>query len=190
MTKKSCNILLNGSRRKSYQPNGLINIGVNIPWAPAEYTIVDDLHSIKNMIEKWNNDPLSQNTKIILSMIKYRFLKMHGGLETIKDRTYAIYKTSNPEHKQYGKNSGHDACEWAISQGYNELNIFGCDNYFGDDQCKESFTHDFENNKFATVNKYNSTLTEQERIERGIRWRAKWHYIINKYSDVTFNFIP
>jgi hypothetical protein len=190
MTQKSCNILLNGSRRKSYEPNGLLNIGVNIPWAPAEYTIVDDMHSIKNMIKNWNVDPLPKNTKIIMSFIKYKFLKQHGGLETIKDRLHAVYKTSNPNTKQYGKSSGHDACEWAISQGYTVLNIYGCDNYFGDDECLESFTHDFENNKFATVNKYVDLLTEQERIERGILWRAKWHYMINKYPGVTFNFVP
>ena len=181
---KSCNILCSGPSRKSYIDNGLVNIACNIPWTRAEYTVVGDPAVILKDIEV---NCISLDTKLVLSNLCVEWLKATNKFEQIKHRVHSIYKIQENFIK-LKRSTGHYACEWAISQGYNELNIFGCDNYFGDNLCIDNWSH--EKGQSHYMENHNLKRFKEDLQIRGLKWRHHWSVLINKYNNVKFEFIP
>jgi hypothetical protein len=181
---KECNVLGNGPSRVSYIPNDLPSIGCNSPWCEVTWSVISDVEIIK----KYINDELymSESLKILLSDYAYKSLKSENLFDKIKSQVIVIYKHPVKTGFKFSQSSAHFATEWMITQGFNKINIYGCDNYFGDLLNLNSYTHEFGTLEY----KQNELVhAEQERILRGKDWQKAWKVIINKNSNIEFNFI-
>lgn len=86
------------------------------------------------------------------------------------------------------RNSLHYAAEWSISKGFKKLNIYGCDNWFGDRLCKDNWSHTPNTIHFIDP-KETTFMSDEQLFLRGEKWIETWNYLINLHSDVEFNFI-
>jgi hypothetical protein len=181
---KECNVLGNGPSRKSYIPNDLPSIGCNCPWCKVDWVIVADPEIIKKSIDDKLYIP--STVKILLGEGAYRILKSENLFDKIKSQVIGIYKHPIRNGLKFTQSSAHFATEWMISQGFNKINIYGCDNYFGDLLNLDSYTHEPGTLEY----KQNELVhDEQERILRGKDWQKAWHIIINKNPNIEFNFV-
>jgi hypothetical protein len=180
----SCNILCSGPSKKSYVDNGLVNISCNVPWTKSEYTLIGDPVVV---IKDLEINCIHPETKLVISNLCFQYLRAINNFEKIKHRVHSVYKIQET-FIDLKRSTGHYACEWAISQGYNELNIYGCDNYFGDDLCIDNWSHD--KNQPHYMENHNLQRPESDLQNRGLKWRRHWSVLINKYNNVKFNFIP
>jgi hypothetical protein len=181
---KECNVLGSGPSRKSNVSNRLPSIACNIPWTYAEWTVIFDSAIIDTLIT--NPECIDTNTKIILCDVAYNYIEKNNLTEHFKYRINTVFKYNKIGGMR--KSSAHFACDWMIHLGYNKLNIYGCDNYFGDIMCTNTFTHDKEN-KYATENINHAKYTDDEMIKRGKEWQEAWKLMIKKYKHVEFNFV-
>jgi hypothetical protein len=71
--------------------------------------------------------------------------------------------------------------------GYNKINIYGCDNWFGDLYCTENYMHDSNN----PLNVDNEVISRGDKflISRGKQWKKNWEKLVSYHSDIHFNFI-
>jgi hypothetical protein len=184
---KAGNVLCSGPRRRSYVPNELPSIGCNFLWTDAQWTIIKHPIVIHTLLK--SPDIMPEHTRLIVEYECLRHLKDDGVYDQIKHRIHSIFKYKG----MISRSTGHNAAEWMIQQGFNYLNIYGCDNWFGDVTCTDNWAHCNDNpNKV-----YNENLImgySKDEIDhlttRGHNWKTAWVYLINKYTGVTFNFVP
>jgi hypothetical protein len=174
---KSCNILGNGPSRKSYSPNGLTNIGCKVPWAPAEFTIIKTLPVINKLISTPTLIPLA--TKLILLRTVFDYIIKNNFELHFKNRIADVYDLGLYELT----NSVQDACLWVIKQGITEINIYGCDSYFGDTDLTDSYSH-----LEGTEHYLDKTAVEivEEKMQS---WKNQWEIIVTYNPNIKFNFI-
>lgn len=192
---KTCNILCSGPRRKSYEPNGYDNIAVNFPWTTdIKYMVFSDVTIPPKLMEI--PDLVEPNTKLVIGTSVREFLGGQGLWERFRElfHIHSIYEFSEKTQKlgTYKRSSGHYACEFAISQGYKKLNIFGCDNWFGDRLCIDNWSHKKGTRHYLQNDLYEfkwQMLTHELNV-RADFWNKHWHELIKKYPAVEFNFVP
>ena len=180
---KECNVLGAGPSRVSYVPNDLPTIGCNFPWTNVDWTLLFDT----NTISKWFDQPsvFDDDVKFVMSEFCYNYYKKTGELERFKHRIHSVFSHPKLNTVRWRGSSGHYATEWMISQGYNKLNLYGMDNYFGDIHCLNNYSHD----GVGTYNLNHDKYTEEELTQRGLDWQLAWKRIINHNPNVEFNFV-
>jgi hypothetical protein len=183
---KECNVLGSGPSRKSYIANDLPSIGCNFPWTRVDKTVIFDSAPIIKLLE--NNNLIPLETKIIISNYCYDCLISNKLYDSIKHRIDSIIKIESLSYQHFRRSTGHLAAEVMIYEGYNKLNLYGMDNYFGDLLCLNNFSHQ-EGADHYIENLNLKVYTEKELIIRGDQWRKSWNYMIKKYKHVEFNFI-
>lgn len=193
---KICNILCSGPRRKSFVQNGYTNIAVNIPWTNnIEYMVFSDT-TIPPVLLKYP-DIVEPQTKLIIGPGVIEILKGMQRWEEFRSlfNVQGMYKFTEDRNSittGYARSSGHYACEFAIGQGFTELNIYGCDNWFGDRLCIDNWSH-----KKGTRHYIPNDLYEHDwefhvgsLNDRADFWLVHWKHMVKKYHNVKFNFIP
>lgn len=179
-----CNVLGSGPSRKSYIPNNLITIGCNIPFCRVDYNVVFDENVLLKILE--NPKCINEDAKYIISNITHEVIKRDEKLKKFfEPKIDSLYKMMNGERKS----SAHYACLAMISKGFNKLNIYGCDNYFGDRNCLDNWTHNIENPHYIPEN-LNNRLSKDTLFNKCESWNRSWHIMINQHPKVEFNFIP
>lgn len=122
----ACNILGSGPCRKSYVPNGLINIGANFPWTEFDYTVISHKEPIIRYLK--TPDLIPEPTKLIINDLVWVWAKQTGVWDDIKHRVVPeIIKNIGYKPNGYRYSSGHYAALWAIEKGYTKLNLYGFD---------------------------------------------------------------
>lgn len=155
-------ILCNGPSRNLYSDSSQYNyiIGCNIPWTKVDSTVVLDADVLLKMNtpqrfycgnQTWMNTPIKVRNKLIgylASMIK-----------TLPDYD----------------STGHAAARTVIEMGATEIDIYGCDSWFGANT--DSHTHQWVDSRPIDMNKHVSV------------WRARWYELMASHPDIVFNFI-
>mgnify|MGYP007071562467 CR=1 FL=1 len=185
-TSKECNLLCSGPSRKSYIPNDLPTMGCNIPWTKVDWTIIFDSIVLEKIID--NPDFVSIDTKLIVSSHAIGEIKEKGKLKDLNHNIISIYRYNPITTRLMKKSTGHYAAEWLIFMGYNKINIYGCNNWFGDLYCTENYMHDSSNP--LNIENENIPRGEKYMINRGKHWKKYWEKLIAHHSHVHFNFIP
>jgi hypothetical protein len=180
---KECNVLGNGPSRKSYVPNDLPSIGCKFPWTKVDITTLVCHNSVNSFVLSPNLIP--DTTKILLKQKAYDYVIKNNYKEIVKDRILGIYNSTNLR-----TSAGHDACLWMISQGYNKLNLYGFDHYFGDILCLDSYTENVTQKMPDNVKKAKDTGDIDWFKKRNNDWMNSWKVIASKYPNVELNFIP
>lgn len=183
---KECNLLCSGPSRISYKENNIPTMGCNIPWAKVNWTIIFDSIVLEKIIDF--PDFLHKDTKLIISNHAKSEMKLQNKLNLLKHDIAGTFRHHYSTTHILKRSTGHYAAEWLIHMGYTKINIYGCDNWFGDDLCLENYMHD-ESNPLNIPN---------ENIEKGInyvkyrgyKWRKSWQRLINQNPNIEFNFIP
>ena len=182
---KECNVLGGGPSRISYIPNDLPTIGCNFPWTKVDYTVINDVDVITKLIEF--PELLSEEIGIIFHQKAYNYLLKSNIILT--NRTKSIFTFYRINNELISRNTGHYAALWMIREGFTKLNIYGCDNFFGDLVAEESFTDTLIRNSESKYYISRITKTIDERIERGRRWKLNWDIMIEQNPNVEFNFV-
>ena len=185
MKLKECNIFGSGPSRKSYVPNDLPSIGCNFPWTKVQSTLMIDTEAIDKLC--LNTSLIEVETNLILHKDIYYYLLQTNKIHLLKNKIHSIFKLKESTQK-FKLSSGHNACLYMISNGFNKLNIYGCDNFFGDDTCLENISHDKSLPNYIE-NAFLQICSIDVLTERGIFWRGYWHKMIKQYPHVEFNFI-
>lgn len=166
----SCAVLCNGPSRFAFKSDLGYNyvIGCNIPWTDVNVTIIIDQDVVKYLSD---NVSLIKND-IVFGRDAWRYT------DKIKKRRYFDRYMNDiidvPREPYYS--SGHAAVQYAIDNGYTEIDIYGCDSYF--DEGLESYTH-----------KFLDTTSPDSHIRMLSAWKVRWDYMIHKYPAIWFNFI-
>jgi hypothetical protein len=183
---KEGNVIGSGPSRVSYIPNDLPSIGCNFPWCKVDWIIAIEKYPILN----WLEDPsiFDEHSQFIIDTIVYNYLKQENILDKVKHKIHSIYKRHNMSSVVFEGSSGHYATEWMISQGFNKLNLYGMDNYFGDILCADNYSHQ-PDRKFYAPNRSKELYSEQQLIQRGKEWKIGWERIIKYNPNVEFNFV-
>jgi hypothetical protein len=183
---KEGNVLGSGPSRVSYIPNGLPTIGCNFPWTKVDWTLIFDHEPILKWLETPSVFP--EGLPFIISWHCYDYLKKNKLLDKIESRIICVFKryNSNP-NLEYPGNAGHYATEWMIKQGFNKLNLYGMDNYFGDLLCKDNFSHQL--GAIHYIENIDANWSEEQLVKRGKDWQTVWKRIIKCNPQVEFNFI-
>jgi hypothetical protein len=181
-----CNVLGSGPSRKSYIPNELPTIGCNFPWTRVNWLVFFDVQPILKYLE--NKKLISDDVKFIVSKHAYDYLKEQNLILEIQNKIECVYKKHNVSTIEYSGNSAHYAVEWAIYKGFKKINIYGCDNYFGDLECTENFTHN-KNSEHYIENLWVNVNPKENLLKRGREWQLCWKRIIKYNSNIEFNFV-
>jgi hypothetical protein len=183
---KECNVLGNGPSRKSYIPNDLPSIGCKFPWTKVDITTLVCHNSVNAFLQSPHLIP--DNTKILLKQKAYDYIMDNGYSDIFKNRILGVYKSHNLR-----TSAGHDACLWMISQGFNKLNLYGFDHYFGDILCLDSYTTNAPNINLPR-NIRNKDINDSKDLDwfkkRNTDWLDSWKVIAAKYPNIELNFIP
>jgi hypothetical protein len=174
-----CNVLCNGPSRISYKENNLPSIGCNIPWSSVNYTVIFGNDVIDIVDEDMNLIP--QSTKLIVSNITLEYLKQKNLLIKFKNKIYSVYNY-DLNHRY---SVGHVAVLTMISMGFKNIDVYGCDNYFDDLLCTDSYTRKWK----ITTKNLKKFHNEAELINRGKKWKEEWSYILKKYNKINIKFI-
>jgi len=180
---KEGNVLGAGPSRISYIPNGFPSIGVNYPWTNVEWTLFFDVIPINVWLER--PEVFDDEVKFVISEHCYNYFKKTKQLDLFKHRIYSVFSHPKLASVRWRGSSGHYAAEWMISQGYNKLNLYGMDNYFGDLKCLSNYSHDNIGTQNYNLNEY----SDEELIQRGKDWQLAWKRIIKQNKHVEFNFV-
>lgn len=166
-----CAVLCNGPSRIKYQPSPeyKLVVGCNIPWTKVDISVILD----KQVIDVWNKDRTLIDCKVIYSKQSWEYAK------SIDDFFFDMYYMSDIKIDLNHHSAGHNAVEWCIKQGYNDIDIFGCDNYF--DNIDASYTR-----QFIPLNSPNRELRHYETVKG---WRIRWKNIKEQNPNVRLNFI-
>ena len=182
-----CNVLCSGPSRKSYIQNDLPSIGCNFPWTKVDYTIIFDFPAIDKLCE--NPLLIDDSVKLVIHQRVYGHLKHTNKLDILKSKIDSIFNYPIGNTAEFFRSSGHYAALYMISMGFTKLNIYGCDNYFGDDRCVDNYTHQIGFPHYIeNTNLIN--FGEERLIKRGVSWRDEWHKMIKQHPNIHFNFIP
>jgi hypothetical protein len=181
-----CNLLCSGPRKKSYKKNGLPTIGCNIPWTDVDYTIIFDEVVLMKIIEM--PDIIKEDVKLILSTVAYQELRRTKSVDKLKNKIECVFKYNSLSEKIFLRSSGHYAAEWAIFKGFKKLNIYGCDNWFGDMKCLDNNMHNKANPFY--IKNLNEDFDEKYQIMRGEYWKKSWEKMIIQNPSIEFNFVP
>jgi hypothetical protein len=182
---KAGNIIGSGPRRTSYVPNGLPSIGCNFPWTPVDWVCIWDPHPLFKWIEY--PEVIPEPTKFVISKLVKEVFIDENKYHLIKPRVHSIISDNTTQRRS----SGHWAALWMIHQGFNTLNLYGIDNWFGDLLCLENITHDTSRpHHIENMNLRNIQTDKDYILNRGIEWKQTWHDMIKTYPHVVFNFIP
>jgi len=165
-----CAVLCNGSSRFAFKSNLGYDyvIGCNIPWRDVDTTIIIDKEVV---------DYLSENTELIKYDIVFGRDAWRHSDEIKKRRYFDDYFNGLidvPNEPYYS--SGHAAVQYAIDDGYTNIDIYGCDSYF--EEGSASYTHQFVNSN-----------SEGQPLRMLAAWKVRWDYIIHNNPHVQFNFI-
>lgn len=180
------NVLGSGPSRKSYIPNDLPSIGCNFPWTRVNWTIIFDEPVIDKLVEQPNL--ISIETKLILHSRLVPHLTVNHYTSMLRPRIDSIFSFTRIEEKQYYISSGHYAALWMINKGFNKLNLYGMDNYFGDLVCGDNYTH-IQGTQHYLPNTVKDKYSEQQILARGHHWKDGWDLIQKQHSHVEFNFV-
>lgn len=187
-TIKACNILGSGPCRRSYQPNGLINIGANFPWTNFDYTVISHKQPILKYLE--NPDLFPEPMKFIINDLVWVWAKKSNVWDLIKDRVVPqIIKNIGFKNNAYLYSSGHYAALWALSQGYNKLNLYGFDTYFGTAPALDNWSHTPGTPHYIDPTT-TTFLSDDHLARRDVIWKKTWLYMQQINPEVEFNFIP
>lgn len=179
-----CNVLGSGPSRKSYVPNNLPSMGCNIPWTKVDYLIISD----EIVMEKICLDDMEIDFKLILSEEAHSYLTKNNLLSKYENKIDSIFQGMRGLFSR--KSCGHYACLTMISKGFTKLNIYGCDNYFGDNICLDNWVHNKENPHYISENsEFYGPRNNSQVYQRGLDWKKFWNQLIKKYPNVEFNFI-
>jgi len=165
-----CAVLCNGPSRILYEPSteyGFV-IGCNIPWTKVDATVVLD----EEVVREWAKNP------DLITVPTYFSVKAWAETDGIKKRDFFrpfLIKTITPKYPYHS--SGHNAVEQVIDKGYTDIDIFGCDSWFS--SVGRSYTR--------THIKQGGIVDGDMRHIEG--WRNRWKEIMDKYPEVTLNFI-
>jgi hypothetical protein len=183
---KEGNVLGAGPSRISYIPNHLPSIGCNFPYAKVNWIMTIE----EVVILKWLEDPsiFDPEAKFIINQNVYSYLKRENILNKVKHKIHSIYKIHNISSIEFTGSSGHYAAEWLISQGFNKLNLYGMDNYFGDTLCENNYSHQ-PNTSYYMSSRSKEFYTPEQLIQRGKEWQTSWQRIIKYNPNVEFNFV-
>jgi hypothetical protein len=183
---KECNVLGSGPSRVSYVPNELPSIGCNFPWTKVDWTIIFDPDPLVRLAD--NPALIDLDTQLIISKHALIHIKHHKLIDKIPHKIAATYK--NISHPEYGfkRSSGHYAAQWMISMGYNRLNIYGCDNYFGDLYCTDNYSHT-PNTAHYIDNTNLKVYSDEQLRNRGKEWHHAWKMLEKQHPNVEFNFV-
>ena len=184
---RECNILGSGPSRISYRENELISIGCNFPWTKVDMTIFFDIEAIYRLCE--TPTLIDQNTKLIIHQRVYSDLNQSKKIGGLKYRIGGVFNSPLSFNQKFTRSSGHYAASWMINLGYNKLNIYGCDNFFGDDLCLINYSHEPSTPHYIENPNIERYSVEQLKT-RGKTWREEWHKMIKQHPKVEFNFIP
>jgi hypothetical protein len=190
-----CNLLGSGPRRNMFIDNlDMVNIGCNFPWTRFDYTIIDHRAPLYKLISTPESIP--EPTKLVISNNCLKFLKEENFYNQLKDRIDSVfvhydtltYGIKNRKKNILNRSSLHYAAEWAIYKGFKKLNIYGCDNWFGDLACTKNWSH--TPNTVHYIDPTKTTFLDEHALqERGKKWIETWKYLIKYYSNVEFNFV-
>lgn len=189
---KECNIVGAGPSKSSFEKNDLVTIQCNFLWThDVDFCIALDPIVPLKMLD--NPDLLPSHVKLIISKFAKQHITALNRYQELTPKLEAVFNITegNMERK---RSTGHYAAEYMISQGYNKLNLYGFDNWFGDKLCIDNWTHTKNTPHYVYVEIYHepNTFTQKipELMERSKFWNDQWQLLITKHSDVEFNFIP
>ena len=181
-----CNLLCSGPRKQSYEPNGLLTIACNVPWTKVDYTVIFDEVVLMKIVEI--PSVIDAETKLIISSRAYQELIRTKSKTKLKNKIACVFKYSSLSEKEFLRSSGHYAAEWAIFKGFTKLNIYGCDNWFGDFKCLDNNMHDITKPHY--IKNFNVDFSADVQTARGLYWKQSWEKMIKQNPNVEFNFIP
>jgi hypothetical protein len=183
---KECNVLGSGPSRVSYTPNKLPSIGCNFPWTKVDWTIIFDPAPLIRLAE--NPKLIDSSTGLIISKHAHLHIKHHNLIQKIPHAIIAIYKNISRPHYGFKRSSGHYAAQWMIAKGFTKLNIYGCDNYFGDLKCVDNYSHTPGTDHY--IENLNLQVYSDKKLEqRGLEWQHSWNMLIKQHPNVEFNFV-
>jgi len=165
-------ILGNGPSRVAYTPVDYdLVLGCNFPWCSVDATVIVD----PTVVQKYVNHPelIEPIPGFYFNVPAHKYLtkmsKRYPTAATLLNRCVRVFPHENWE------SSGHAAAQVAIDAGASELWVFGCDSYF--ERTVESYTSIHLSNDVASAERYVQ------------RWRRRWQEKVNRYTNVTFNFV-
>ena len=143
------------------------SIGCNIPKREVDVSTMADIKFVNVILE----DKLVPNIPVIISNDVLNFLEENN----TSDQFNII---GNFEIRKGIYSSSHYAAYWLLSQGYDEIHLWGLDSLY-------------ENHMFSYTDKIKDTPAkhEDEYISNIIKgWKAYWRRIENEYPTVKFIF--
>lgn len=166
-----CAVLCNGPSRVAYKtPNDYdLVIGCNIPWTDCNFTVISD----KALVDVWNanRDTIECDTYMGTEAAEYA---KQLDYEFFNPKILGTLKIQSHYHS-----SGHTAVELAMKLGYNDIDIYGCDAYFGKNP--DSYTR-----QYIPINSPNQELRA---VDKMIGWRVRWQLLVDDNPQCRFNFI-
>lgn len=165
-------ILGNGPSRIHYTPNNQYEfvMGCNIPWTTTDATcIVDDV-----VIKKWHEQHDLINTKVYYSE------KAWQTACELDTSFFSQFYANVVKHGTHYDSSGHTAVRTAISLGYTEIDVYGCDSYFS--RTVESYTSNY-------IIRDTSPNSDLRKVDRAIGWRVQWNVLVESNPSIKIVFI-
>ena len=163
-------LLCNGPSRVAYKGREGYDyvLGCNFPWTEVDATTVLDIP----VVEIWNKDRTVIPCKAYFSEASWRTAKQ-------LDEEFFTSKFINEVKVQTNwHSSGHVGAEILISKGYTEIDVYGCDAWFGN---ADSFTR-----AFIPIDSPNRVLRAHSKL---IEWRLRWNILKEENPNVKLNFI-
>ena len=160
-------ILCNGPSRKLYNPGGYdYVIGCNVPWTNVDATVIIDIDMVKHLA----NNPELIKYKIYFGRDAWRYT---DGINKRKHFLNYLHEIVDPKPPFYS--CGHMALQILLNEGYNEIDIYGCDSRFT--KTLESYTHQY-------------TDSSNNDLEKCINaWNVRWDNMIKNNPNANINFI-
>lgn len=161
-------LLCNGPSRELFESQSKLDydyiMGCNIPWTDVHSTVILDIEVADYLTE---HRPL---LKYPIWFGRDAWREIHR-----KERTKIGTYFKGIVDKTEGESTGHVGLRKLIEEGYDDIDIFGCDSYF--ELSNKSSTHTFVKNVPGNI---------ARQIEL---WRTHWDNIIDHRIDVSVNFI-
>lgn len=165
-----CNIIGNGPSRLLYVEDGSITYGCNIPLQKVDKLVISD----REVIDAYNTNRhlIPKDCTLICSVDVWQRLDLWKLRPQFKlEHLYHVRKERF--------NTAHYAAVHAISNGFTQLKIYGCDSYHFDSTT--SSTDEYINNP----NKPNVGFVTKQIAD----WRIIWNKLMEENPTVTFEFV-